>query len=109
MSEKTLIDFRDLSYDTGYLAGRAEAGDEIDEAHQKVLIAKRNALQAQLKKALAEAGSKTEIERLLEKITNPVYEVIDEHGEIWWTMPKKVLFGIFAGFGYTLKEQEDKT
>ena len=59
--------------------------------------------------ALAESGSKTEIERLLEKITNPVYEVIDEHGEIWWTMPKKVLFGIFAGFGYTLKEQEDKT
>ena len=78
--------------------------EELDELD----VAELDRLEAE-EQALAEAGSKTEIERLLEKITNPVYEVIDEHGEIWWTMPREVLFGIFAGFGYTLKEQEDKT
>jgi hypothetical protein len=58
------------------------------------------------RKALAEAGE-PEMVRLLQRITKPAYEVVDEHGQVWWTMPKEVLDRIFAEFGYILPEAGD--
>ena len=49
---RLLMILRDLSYETGYYAGRAEAGRWIDVDYQARVIAQRNEVAEQLAKKI---------------------------------------------------------
>lgn len=52
----------------------------------------------QTQEALA-ASETTDLDRLVEALTKPAYEVVDEHGDVWWTMPKEIFDNIADEFG----------
>jgi len=54
--EHKLLLFRDLAYETGWLAGRIEAGIQYDERTQRLKIEERNRLQEELIELLKETN-----------------------------------------------------